>query len=107
VLFAAYNDKQARGKIKSPEGKDLKIVAGIISKSRFHGVIEQFGTSLAEFLAIKMEGSGEFLKWIGGACKAIADKADIVKKAKREQKKKDDELNISGDLPQDIRPVGS
>lgn len=78
TLFAAYNDAQMFGTIKSLRGQKVRVVKEMLYHSKLHGELydfegfkmlaDMFLAQLSEFLWVKMSKIPEFFKWISDAC---------------------------------------
>lgn len=81
TIFMGYKDQMISGKIKSPTGKNLKVIQGVLRESLFEDRADMFLSGLVEVMRLPVRKGNQFLMFLDGALFNIA-------KALRKSKKR-------------------
>jgi hypothetical protein len=71
-IYVSYKDAMAAGKIKSPTGKKLHVIKGVLRESLFKDNIDMFITGMVETLKIPLRKGNQFMMFLDGAVYSIA-----------------------------------
>lgn len=100
-----FRDKIVAGRIKSADGKDLRVVSNLMKASQFNARIDSFLVGIAEMLGLKKFTHGaHFFKFLDGALYNLAVKPYRRKKelkAATEAKKEEMVAVLAGHGPED------
>ena len=82
-MFMSYRDKMVSNQIKNAEGKDMKVIKGVLSNSLFKKQIDNFLVSIMDSMQLSLENGNQFYQWIDGALFNIAKALRIKRKNRK------------------------
>jgi hypothetical protein len=83
TLYASYKDITVAGKIKTADGKKIRVIKEVLSASTFHERTDQFITGLMEVMQLPIKAGNQFFQFVDGAIYNIAHAIQQRKKPAR------------------------